>query len=61
MAGELPSMVVLEVAEVGPDARGDKKAKLVTGAQIMVPSYIMPGELVVVDTREGTFVRRSTS
>ncbi|RKY26123.1 MAG: elongation factor P [Planctomycetota bacterium] len=61
---ELPTAVVLEVAEAAPYARGNtvtnvmKDAKLETGIVIKVPHYIEAGEKVKVDTRTGEFIER---
>jgi elongation factor P len=62
---DLPQTVVLRVAETAPAMRGAtaqdqrKPAKLETGIEILVPSYLEPGELVQVDTREARFVARA--
>jgi elongation factor P len=62
---DLPTTVVLRVAETGPSLRGatasahTKPATLETGLVIQVPSYLAAGELVQVDTREARFVARA--
>jgi elongation factor P len=62
---DLPNTVVLRVAETAPAMRGataqdqKKPAKLETGLEILVPSYLESGELVQVDTREARFVGRA--
>ena len=62
---DLPNTVVLRVVETAPAIRGAtaqdqrKPAKLETGLEIQVPSYLEPGELVQVDTREARFVARA--
>lgn len=62
---ELPHVVELEIAEADPVIKGAtakaqlKNAVLETGAALQVPSYIVAGELVRVDTRDGRFVERA--
>ena len=62
---DLPTTVVLRVAETAPAMKGataqaqTKAAKLETGLEIQVPSYLESGELVQVDTREARFVSRA--
>lgn len=65
IAGEVPATVTLQVAETGPYAKGDsaqqsyKSAIMENGVEVMVPPYIDRGERLVVDTRDGTFVKRA--
>jgi elongation factor P len=62
---DLPNTVILRVVETAPAIRGataqdqKKPAKLETGLEIQVPSYLEPDELVQVDTREARFVARA--
>src|SRR5262249_27383786 len=62
---DLPTTVVLRVVETSPVVGGataqdqKKPARLETGLEILVPSYLEPGELVQVDTREARFVARA--
>ena len=62
--GELPIKVVLQVVYTEPGLKGDtatntlKPAKLETGTEIRVPLFINEGELVEVDTRDGSYVGR---
>lgn len=62
--GELPIKVVLQVTYAEPGLKGDtatntlKPAKLETGTEIRVPLFINEGELVEVDTRDGSYVGR---
>ena len=62
---ELPHVVELEITEADPVIKGAtakaqlKNAVLETGAALQVPSYIVAGELVRVDTRDGRFVERA--
>ncbi|MEK7704457.1 MAG: elongation factor P [Myxococcota bacterium] len=62
---ELAATVVLEVAETEPGVKGDtvsnptKEAKLETGASIQVPLFVEAGTKIVVDTRDGHYVRRA--
>jgi len=62
---ELPSSVNLKVTESADGVRGDsannvmKPATLETGKIIQVPLFIKEGELIKVDTREGTYMGRA--
>ncbi|BDA42194.1 Elongation factor P [Coccomyxa sp. Obi] len=64
ISGELPATVELKVVEADPYARGDsatssyKQCRLEGGARIGVPPFVQVGDTVVVDTAEGTFVKR---
>jgi elongation factor P len=61
---ELPTKVELQVTYTEPGLKGDtatntlKPAKLETGAEIRVPLFINEGEIVRVDTRDGSYVER---
>lgn len=61
---EMPTSVVLEVVETDPGLKGDtatggtKPAILETGAQIMVPLFIVIGEKIKVDTRNDSYLGR---
>lgn len=61
---ELPVSVNLEVAYTEPGLKGDtatnatKPAKLETGAEIRVPLFINEGEIIKVDTRNGSYMER---
>lgn len=62
---ELPSSVILKVAESAEGVRGDsannvmKPAVLETGKTINVPLFINEGEQVKVDTRTGQYMGRA--
>ena len=62
--GELPIKVVLQVVYTEPGLKGDtatntlKPAKLETGVEVRVPLFISEGELVEIDTRDGSYVGR---
>jgi elongation factor P len=62
---ELPSSVQLRVTESADGVRGDsannvqKPATLETGKIIQVPLFIKEGELIKVDTRNGTYMGRA--
>jgi len=64
---ELPTAVVLQVAQCDPGAKGDtvsnvqKLAKLETGLTVKVPLHVNQGDLVKVDTRTGEFLERAQS
>lgn len=60
----LPTSVVLEVAETDPGVKGDtvsaatKPATTTTGLVVQVPLFIDPGERIKVDTRTGAYLGR---
>jgi elongation factor P len=62
---ELPTSVVLEVTYTEPGLQGDrstggtKPATVETGATVMVPLFIVTGEKIKVDTRDGRYVGRA--
>ncbi|MBI1729863.1 elongation factor P [Candidatus Acetothermia bacterium] len=61
---ELPITVELKVVKTTPGVRGDtvsggdKPATLETGAEVKVPLFIKEGEVIKVDTRDGSYVER---
>jgi elongation factor P len=61
----LPMTVDLTVVDTSPAIKGAtaqaqlKPGTVQTGRQVMLPSYIEPGERVRVDTRDGRFVERA--
>lgn len=61
---ELPQTVALKVVETEPSIKGataaaqTKKAVLETGLEISVPSFITEGELVVIQTEDGKYLKR---
>ena len=61
---DAPMFVELEVTEVDPGFKGDtvqggtKPATLQTGAVIQVPMFINTGDVVKVDTRDGSYITR---
>ena len=61
---ELPTFVELKVVETKPGVRGDtatggtKPATLEGGVVVQVPLFINQGEIIKVDTRDGTYVER---
>lgn len=62
---DLPSSVNLKVIESADGVRGDsannvmKPATLETGKIVQVPLFIKEGELIKIDTREGTYMGRA--
>ena len=62
----LPLKVDLKVTETGPSEKGDtrssatKEAVLETGCRIQVPMFINVGDLVKVNTEEGSYSERIT-
>ena len=61
---EPPTFVTLEVTKTDPGFKGNtatntlKPATLETGAEIRVPLFINEGDLIEVDTRDGSYVTR---
>jgi len=61
---ELPTKVELAIAYTEPGLKGDtatntlKPAKLETGAEIRVPLFCNEGEIIRVDTRDGSYCER---
>ena len=61
---ELPASVVLEITYTEPGLQGDrssggtKPARLETGKEIQVPLFIVNGEKIKVDTRDGRYISR---
>lgn len=60
-----PLFMELEVVETQPGVRGDtaqggatKPAKLETGFTISVPLFVNEGDLIKVDTRDGSYIER---
>lgn len=62
--GELPVKTTLKVTYTEPGLKGDtatnatKPATVETGATVRVPLFINEGELIEVDTRDGSYVGR---
>ena len=61
---ELPTKVELQVTYTEPGLKGDtatnatKPATVETGAQIRVPLFINEGDMIEIDTRDGSYVTR---
>ena len=61
---EMPVKTVLRITHSEPGIKGDtatnatKPATLETGVEIRVPLFIEEGELVQVDTRDGSYLQR---
>lgn len=62
---ELPTTVILRVADSEPGLKGDtskaamKPATMETGLKIQVPLFVGPGDAVRVDTRTGEYIGRA--
>lgn len=60
-----PNFVVLKVTETEPGIKGDtvsgatKPATLETGATVRVPLFVNEGDLLKIDTRNGSYVSRA--
>lgn len=65
IAVEPPNFVNLKITETDPGLKGDtaqggsKPATLETGAVVRVPLFILEGEVIKVDTRNGEYVSRA--
>jgi elongation factor P len=61
----LPVTVDLEVIKAEMSVRGDtatgvtKKVTTETGLQVQVPSFVEVGDVIRVDTRDGSYVTRA--
>ena len=61
---EMPASVVLEITYTEPGLQGDrstggtKPATVETGAEIQVPLFLETGNIVKVDTRDGSYLSR---
>lgn len=61
---ELPITVELAVVETDPGFKGDtatagnKPAKLETGITVQVPLFVNTGDVIKVDTRDGSYLER---
>lgn len=64
LTAELPAHVKLRVTYTEPGLKGDtatnamKPATLETGAEVRVPLFITEGELIEIDTRDGSYIGR---
>lgn len=64
LSAEIPASVYLEVTEADPGVKGNtatnalKNAIVETGARIMVPLFIEPGDKIKVNTEDGSYVER---
>ena len=62
---EPPNFVELLVTETEPGVKGDtatnatKPAKVETGAEIRVPLFINEGDMIRIDTRDGSYMERA--
>jgi elongation factor P len=61
---ELPTTIDVEVVQAEPSVRGDtatgvtKKVTTDTGLEVDVPAFVDVGDVIRVDTRNGTYVTR---
>lgn len=64
MSVDLPTFIAARVVRADPGVRGDtatgvtKPAYIATGAQVDVPLFINEGDVIKIDTRDGTYVER---
>lgn len=62
--GEMPVKTILRITHSEPGIKGDtatntlKPATLETGVEIRVPLFVNEGDLVQVDTRDGSYLQR---
>ena len=61
---EMPVKTVLRITHSGPGVKGDtatnatKPATLETGVEVRVPLFVNEGDLIQVDTRDGSYLQR---
>ena len=61
---EMPIKTIVKIVYTEPGLKGDtatnttKPAKVETGAEVRVPLFCNEGELIEVDTRDGSYVNR---
>lgn len=64
LSAEIPPTVILEVTEADPGVKGNtatnalKNAYVETGARVMVPLFIEPGDKIRVNTEDGSYIER---
>lgn len=64
LSAEIPPTVLLEVAEADPGVKGNtatnalKNCIVETGARVMVPLFIEPGDKIKVNTEDGSYLER---
>lgn len=64
---ELPAKVSLKITYTEPGLKGDtatntlKPATVESGAEVRVPLFINEGDIIEIDTRDGSYVSRVTS
>lgn len=62
---DLPNTVDLQVAETEPGIKGDtasggsKPAKLETGLVVQVPFFVNEGDVLTINTQDGSYVSRA--
>lgn len=62
---QLPTTIELRVTQCDPAVKGDsatkrtKPATLETGLVVQVPEYLSEGEVIKVDSRDGSFISRA--
>lgn len=62
---DLPNSVELEVVDTAPGIKGDtasggtKPATLETGAVVQVPFFVNIGDVLIIDTRTGSYMKRA--
>ena len=61
---DIPTFIDLKIVETEPGMRGDtvsgatKSARLESGASVLVPLFLNEGDVIKVDTRDGTYIER---
>jgi elongation factor P len=61
---ELPQYVNMEITYTEPGLKGDtatntlKPATIETGMEVRVPLFVNQGDLIKIDTRDGSYVER---
>ncbi|NAW50174.1 elongation factor P [Elizabethkingia argentiflava] len=64
LSAEIPPTVTMEVIEADPGVKGNtatnalKNAIVETGARVLVPLFIEPGEKIRINTEDGSYIER---
>jgi len=62
---QLPATVILEVVEAEPVVKGQtasssyKPAQMDNGVRVMVPPFVETGTRIIVNTADGTYLKRA--
>ncbi|OGB74310.1 elongation factor P [candidate division Kazan bacterium RBG_13_50_9] len=62
---DLPTKMRFKVTQADPAVKGDtvsnptKNATIETGLTLKVPMFVKPGDMILVDTRDGSYIERA--